>query len=286
MFIRKRHQVSIAAGLILLAVAIPVMVRIVSASHTELTPINTESWEPQTQPDYSKFNHANPNHSRLPCLLCHRREDNSVQPKLPGASGHVPCAGCHSQQFADANSPICTNCHTDVHSGTVKSFPRLKSFSVAFDHARHTSMSGLSCATCHRPARRGVAFSIPAGFNAHATCYRCHSPRAKSGDRDISSCGTCHKLGPYSRTPDWATAFTMRFSHAKHGASQNLRCNDCHQVRAGQPQRRQVTSPQAANHHASARTQSCMTCHNGKRAFGGDDFSACKRCHTGNAWHF
>jgi hypothetical protein len=29
-----------------------------------------------------------------------------------------------------------------------------------------------------------------------------------------------------------------------------------------------------------------MTCHNGKRAFGGDDFSACKRCHTGAAWRF
>jgi hypothetical protein len=29
-----------------------------------------------------------------------------------------------------------------------------------------------------------------------------------------------------------------------------------------------------------------MTCHDGKRAFGGDDFAACKRCHSGNAWHF
>jgi hypothetical protein len=29
-----------------------------------------------------------------------------------------------------------------------------------------------------------------------------------------------------------------------------------------------------------------MTCHNGKRAFGDDDFSVCKRCHTGNAWRF
>jgi hypothetical protein len=29
-----------------------------------------------------------------------------------------------------------------------------------------------------------------------------------------------------------------------------------------------------------------MTCHNGKRAFGGDDFTSCKRCHTGPAWRF
>ena len=27
------------------------------------------------------------------------------------------------------------------------------------------------------------------------------------------------------------------------------------------------------NHHASARAFSCTSCHNGKRAFGGDDFS-------------
>jgi hypothetical protein len=29
-----------------------------------------------------------------------------------------------------------------------------------------------------------------------------------------------------------------------------------------------------------------MSCHNGKRAFGGDDFSACKRCHSRETWHF
>jgi hypothetical protein len=29
-----------------------------------------------------------------------------------------------------------------------------------------------------------------------------------------------------------------------------------------------------------------MSCHNGKRAFGGDDFTVCVRCHKGNNWHF
>jgi hypothetical protein len=29
-----------------------------------------------------------------------------------------------------------------------------------------------------------------------------------------------------------------------------------------------------------------MTCHDGKRAFGGDDFSVCARCHTGDRWRF
>jgi hypothetical protein len=39
-------------------------------------------------------------------------------------------------------------------------------------------------------------------------------------------------------------------------------------------------------HHANARAQSCMTCHNDRRAFGGDDFADCKKCHEGNTWHF
>jgi c(7)-type cytochrome triheme protein len=237
--------------------------------------------------DFSRFAHTNPNHSRLPCLLCHRREDNSPRPTLPG---HLPCSGCHTQQFADTNSPICAICHTDARSGSVKSFPGLRSFNVRFDHARHARGAArprASCAACHKPARGGVALSIPAGFGAHNTCYACHSPRAQSpAGGDISSCSTCHRDGRHARTPERARAYQVNFSHAKHGARQRLGCNDCHSVRAGMAQGRQVTAPQPLMHHAAPRAQSCMTCHNDRRAFGGDDFTDCKRCHTGNAWHF
>lgn len=233
--------------------------------------------------DYSKFQHNTRNHARLPCLLCHRRDSNAPVPKRPGASQHLPCAGCHAQQFSNADSPICTICHTDVKSGAMKPFPRLRSFRIKFDHARHLNMSSVSCATCHRPSRGAVAMSIPAGFNAHTACYRCHTPRAQSSGRDISSCGTCHQLGGYARTPGMMPAFRVGFSHAKH---EKITCNECHQVRAGQPQRRQVTTPEPLNHHATGRAQSCMTCHDGKRTFGGDDFTVCKRCHTGPTWRF
>jgi c(7)-type cytochrome triheme protein len=233
--------------------------------------------------DYSKFLHNSRNHARLPCLLCHRRESNSPRPQLPGKSDHTPCVGCHAQQFSNSDSPICTICHTDVKSGAVKPFPRLKSFRMTFDHSRHMKLEGVSCATCHRPSRGGVALSIPASFSAHQTCYRCHTPRAQSRGRDISSCRTCHQLGSYRRTPDYAPAFRVGFNHAKH---QKMTCNECHEVRAGMPQRRQVTSPAPLNHHARPGTESCMSCHDGKRAFGGDDFSVCKRCHTGTRWRF
>ncbi len=247
----------------------------------------TESSQEQMQVpeglDYSRFQHNSRNHARLPCLLCHRRETNAPRPKLPGSNGHLPCAGCHAQQFSSADSPICSICHKEVQSGQLKAFPRLKSFRVKFDHSLHTRMGGANCLTCHRSSRGGVALSIPAGFNAHTTCYRCHTPRAQSGGRDISSCGTCHKLGSYSRTPEFAQAFRVGFNHSKH---QKMTCNECHQVRAGMPQRRQVTAPEPLNHHATGRGQSCLSCHDGKRAFGGDDFSVCKRCHAGTTWRF
>ena len=234
--------------------------------------------------DYSKFQHNSRYHSRLPCLLCHRSDSNAAVPKRPGASQHLPCAGCHAQQFSSPDSPICTICHTDPKSGAMKPFPsRLMSFRMKFDHPRHVSMGSVSCATCHRPARGGVAMTIPTDFNAHSTCFRCHTPRAQSGGRDISSCGTCHQLGGYSRTPMMMPAFRVGFSHAKH---EKVSCNQCHSVRVGQPQRRQVTMPQPLNHHATGRGQSCATCHNGQRVFGGDDFTSCQRCHTGPAWRF
>jgi c(7)-type cytochrome triheme protein len=238
-----------------------------------------------TRGDFPVFPHTQPGHARLPCLLCHQRGDNSPRPKLPG---HTPCTGCHAQQFADARSPICTICHTDPGSGAVKSFPPLKSFNMVFDHARHTATAGLraSCATCHKPTRRGVALSIPSRQGAHPTCFQCHGPNARSGGRDLSSCNTCHHIGGYARTSESSQAERVNFSHAKHGAGARLNCHSCHQVRAGAPQRRQVTAPVPQEHNRSLRAQNCMTCHNGQRAFGGYDFSSCKRCHTAGTFRF
>jgi c(7)-type cytochrome triheme protein len=281
---------SLTVGFIFVCAVIGLsVVTVLKSRASESTPNSFETSPPQEQMqfpeglDYGKFMHSSRNHSRLPCLLCHRRESNSPVPRRPGGSGHLPCAGCHAQQFSNSESPICTICHTDVKSGALKSFPHLKSFRMKFDHSLHVKMGSVSCATCHRPVSGGVALSIPSGFNAHTTCYGCHTPRAQSGGRDISSCGTCHQLGGYSRTAQSAPAFRVGFNHAKH---QKVTCTECHQVRAGLPQRRQVTAPEPLNHHATGRAQSCMTCHDGKRAFGDDDFTVCKRCHTGSAWRF
>jgi c(7)-type cytochrome triheme protein len=231
----------------------------------------------QVEPDFSKFQHSNPNHSRLPCLLCHRRETNSAQPTLPGKDKHTPCTGCHAPQFASGAGPICTICHADAQAGTMKEFPPLRSFGSEFDHAKHVA-NGARCSSCHRPMNRRVAFTIPSGSNAHNACFSCHAPQAKANGKDISSCGVCHKPEPFERNSRRAVAYRRGFSHADHDSSG---CLECHKVRG-----EQVTAPIALNHHAPARGLSCMTCHNGKRAFGGDDFSVCTRCHTGSMWRF
>ena len=255
-----------------------------TAPDVEVTASEPVGIEPEA--DYSKFTHTNPQHARMPCLLCHKREDNSPRPVR--SAGHTPCSGCHTEQFNAGSHPICTVCHVSAQYAAVKPFPALRSFNVRFDHATHArggARPASNCAACHRPARRGVALSIPAGLGAHTTCFRCHTPGAQSGGRDISSCDTCHNLGGYRRTPMSAPAFRVSFSHAGH-AREGLSCNDCHTVRAGAPQGRQVSAPQPLMHHANPRAQSCMSCHNNRRAFGGDDFSDCKKCHQGNTWHF
>ena len=230
--------------------------------------------------DYSKFSHGVAGHSRLPCLLCHRREGNPTVPVR--SQGHTPCAGCHAQQFEQSSGPMCAICHVKVEAGNreIKPFPKLASFNRVFDHAKHR---GVSCAKCHKPERRGVAQSIPQGFDAHTTCYECHAPRAQSDEGDISSCATCHKPGSFTRAPEWTKAYGVSFSHAKHNARGRLTCSDCHNVRAGT--QGGVSSPAPLMHKASPRAQSCMTCHDGKRAFG-ENFTSCKNCHQGQTFRF
>ena len=238
--------------------------------------------------DYSNFKHTSQRHSSLACTACHERGgDNSMTPRFPG---HKACTSCHLAQFVTPAVPMCVICHTDVNSSNppVKSFPTKsnESFNVKFDHAQHMTGSARpsnGCSACHtRIGSRAAALAIPAGLAAHGQCYTCHTPSSKSSaGREIASCGVCHDQKAYSRTSTNARAFRFAFSHVKHGSGQRLACADCHLLTAGAPQSRQVSSPAAAEHFPATRGMSCLTCHNGKRSFGGDlAFKDCRRCHT------
>jgi c(7)-type cytochrome triheme protein len=227
--------------------------------------------------DYSRFLHTNPAHTRLPCLLCHRRDDNSPRIRFPGSRGHMPCAGCHTAEFAGNTSPMCTICHTATG---LKSFPPLRSFSARFDHGRHQRVN---CAVCHKSTNRGVALSIPSGGGAHATCFSCHSASAPAS---MSSCSVCHQPGRLTRTSESARSFKLGFSHARHTRGTAMSCAVCHSVKAGSARGRQVSTPAAQMHFAAPGSLSCGGCHNGTRAFGPNDFANCKRCHTGRTFRF
>jgi c(7)-type cytochrome triheme protein len=229
-------------------------------------------------PELAVFGHTNQYHSQLSCLICHRRDSNSARISLPGKENHSPCIGCHTQQFANKKSSICTVCHTDAESGALKGFPPLRSFGVKFDHSKHTRKT--NCATCHRPFSRGVALSIPNGRNAHTTCFQCHSSQAS---HNMSSCGVCHQPGSRPGPAKIAKpAFSRNFSHAKHKA---MTCAECHNARSG-ARGKQVSAPVARMHNQTSGVKSCASCHNDQRAFGAEDFSNCKRCHLGDTFKF
>jgi hypothetical protein len=240
--------------------------------------------------DYSNFNHSSQKHASLSCANCHERAgDNSATPRFPA---HKACTGCHLAQFVTPNVPMCAICHTDVNSSNppLKSFPSKfkEPFNVKFDHAQHMTGSARppsGCAGCHagsRQARGAAALGIPTGLSAHNQCYTCHRPDSRSASgREIASCGVCHDQKAYTRTSTNARAFHYAFSHVKHGPGQRLGCVECHQFNPGAPQSRQISSPSAFEHFPVARSMTCLTCHNGKRSFGGDlAFKDCRRCHT------
>jgi len=235
------------------------------------------STEQNNETDYSKFRHQNEAHGRLPCLICHRRDDNSPRVGFPGKNGHAPCAGCHAVEFSGNTSPMCTICHTETG---MKRFPGLKTFGASFDHSRHTRVS---CAVCHKQTGRGVARSIPSGSNAHVTCFQCHSANASG---TMASCSVCHSSGRLVRTPEWAPSFRKGFSHARHQTKSNANCAVCHTASGSRARGRQITSPVPSMHFAPERGLSCGGCHNGKRAFGAEDFANCKRCHGTKSFKF
>ena len=246
-----------------------------------------------SKPNYSNFSHSNPREhtelmDRRNCGSCHRR-NSGVAPTYPR---HKDCTGCHLVQFTGASrgagvNPICTICHKPETINTsnppTKDPARLSSFRAEFDHAQHLAgkteaKPSSGCAACHVGLARGMAQSIPSHLTAHQICYECHSPGKSASN--LSSCGVCHSLASYSPTSTNAAAYKLSFSHADHLGRVRLDCTQCHNVKArGLAQTRQVTSVIPVEHFPGVRTQTCKSCHDGRRSFGDADTRDCKRCH-------
>lgn len=273
-----------ALVLLMLMLSVAVLFTVFEESSARATKFAAEATQGEGQ-DFSKFSHSSARHVSLRCADCHARRDNAAEPTLPG---HKACTNCHLAQFTTPNVPLCSICHTSLDSQNppVKAFPQSfkERFNMKFDHAQHSRGAARPdkfCASCHAPARRGVALTMLSGIPAHNVCFTCHKPGAESGGRDIASCQTCHALAAYAKASPNARAYQASFSHADHGPRQRLDCENCHNITAGAPLNRQVSSTATAQHFPSARASTCATCHNGKRAFGDTDFGDCKRCHKG-----
>ena len=213
--------------------------------------------------DFSHFKHDSVRHSTVPCLLCHQRNEESPKPKF---SSHTPCVGCHTPQFKDNTHPICVTCHTGQNTEKLKVFPAMTSFKANFNHSAH--LKETNCATCHKT--QGGAMTVPAGANAHETCFQCHTSDKMIGEKNIGSCSTCHEPGTPNRINVSMKPVGFNFDHTKHGG---LNCSSCHNAGAGN----QMSAITVSMHSNAA--NSCATCHNEKRAFGANDFSDCRKCH-------
>ncbi len=231
---------------------------------------------------FKKFSHKIAEHKQFECASCHERQGRSLDMNY---AGHESCVGCHISQFTSSGPTtsdepsMCAICHKELKAvpPTMNDFPHQfrEGFNMKFDHADHDSGGGRppqGCASCHDSA--GAGKTIPAGFRAHNNCYTCHTAESK-----IGSCSTCHQLAPYNRTSPGRTAFRGSFSHGDHAG---VGCSDCHSVRPGASQGRQVSNIAVSQHCGGS--NNCATCHNGARSFGDGNFAditSCARCHTG-----
>lgn len=276
----------VKAALVIVGILVFAASCIQQQKKTDVTLTAAETPEPPavavSDSDFSKFNHSIEEHKKFDCVSCHRRDANAKQLEL---AGHDSCVGCHLSQFTNPGEKpaMCAICHDkmDVTPPTVKSFPAsfTEGFNMRFDHAAHESGEGrpaAGCAHCHSPS--GPGQTIPAGIATHNNCFQCHTPETK-----IGTCATCHALGPYNRTLRSEYNFRAIFRHQDHTARQGVTCNECHNVIPGAPISRQVTAIRILQ-HLTPPGSNCLQCHNGRRAFTGNnpfDVNSCTRCHKG-----
>lgn len=219
------------------------------------------------------FNFAHSKHSGLDCKSCHSAtgSGNKMSEITVGMhSGQAnSCVTCHNNQraFGATNFNDCRRCHEEVSSA--------KSFGVNFNHSLHTKTN---CATCHKSGGSGATFTVPNTQAAHTTCFQCHSPNKDSGKLTTSKCFQCHQIGGTNDIKPSPSSIAGNFSHNKHSV---MDCDSCHTNKGGQ-----MNAPAVVVHKATKATLSCATCHNNQVAFGPEDFTNCKRCHTNGNFKF
>ena len=234
------------------------------------------------QSNGGRFNHTSGKHNQIKCDGCHVRRADAIKPVMPG---HRACIACHIKEFTSTQFSICSNCHEGIKAVQPKvvAFPERQTFGTEFSHRTHATYVGgerrADCSNCHALA------GARATFPAHRECYVCHKApeQVKAGEKvGGASCGECHTLTGDKKPPSaMSRAYSFRFSHQFHAQQKGIKCTECHNV-LGDSNAVQVSVPQLREHRGGA-FQGCGSCHNGRRAFGGEIVNnACIRCHGRN----
>src|SRR5687767_8510155 len=82
---------AVCAGLFLTSAVFPRDAALSAEAGAEPAPAApAASFEPQ-EGSFTKFPHQTGAHAALACDSCHRRENNSAQPTMPGGNSHAAC---------------------------------------------------------------------------------------------------------------------------------------------------------------------------------------------------
>lgn len=136
------------------------------------------------------------------------------------------------------------------------------------NHKKHIEM-GLSCVACHLGVAHGGQLYNKTKMQ---TCFDCHDKGRSPAMPANENCVACHRQKDRvipQKTAIYGSGDTVvKFSHTPHVAA--LKCTDCHTklfpMASGQVR---IT---LGEHKSGAR---CFACHDGKKAPGGDNCTAC-----------
>jgi Cytochrome c7 and related cytochrome c len=195
----------------------------------------TSGWKPA-----AKFNHDSSTfalagkHQQADCVKCHK----TIVP-----TGARTVSDTSYQQFTNIAHNACTDCHTDVHKGTL----------------------GANCESCHSPNGwhnlTGTKFDHSktryplVGKHAEVACEKCHTAKTGRTDLKFALCTDCH-------TDFHTGAFAKR---AKKG-----QCEECHTVRGFSPTNFTVTQHEKTDYplRGAHLAIPCITCHLGEDTTG------------------
>ncbi len=215
-------------------------------------------------------------HAKVRCETCHRPALRitpvaALSQRRPGTGGWTGldrrCASCHADPHRGTLSGACTDCHQLTAWKPATGFDH---DSTAYElTGRHRDVA---CDQCHRGLTAAVAKAgapaVPAVFGPlpHAECSNCH--RDPHGGRLGATCARCHS------TAGFTSFTTATFDHERtryplRGAHLSVRCDQCHDFRAGATQRDRPfatcggchTDPHAGSATLAGKVVDCAGCH-------------------------